>query len=119
MKAPLPSTMQNSAAADRIATLQRHLQAHRIESGAEQCIEIQSTKADINPKERPAPGGGPGTLTVVDNRTGKKYDIPISDHGTIKGTDLKKITAGGDGVGLRPYDNGWVACTSLSLQRTS
>ncbi len=24
---------------------------------------------------RPAPGGGRGTLTVVDNRTGKKYTV--------------------------------------------
>ena len=98
--------MQTSAAADRIAALQRHLQAHRLESDSENSIEAQYTKADDSPKERPAPGGGPGSLSVVDNRTGKKYEIPISDHGTIKGTELKKITAGGDGVGLRPYDNG-------------
>lgn len=52
------------------------------------------------------PGGGPGTLTVADNRTGKKYEIPISDHGTINATDLKQIKAGGDGVGLRSFDNG-------------
>ena len=39
-------------------------------------------------------------------RTGKKYEIEISDHGTIKGSDLKQITAGGDNVGLRPYDPG-------------
>ena len=59
-----------------------------------------------SPLCRPVPGGGPGTLTVVDNRTGKRYEIPIDDHGTIKATDLKAIKAGGDGVGLRPYDNG-------------
>lgn len=107
--------MQSSAAAVRIAALQRHLQAHSEESDAEQCVEVQNTKADTGPKERPAPGGGPGSLSVLDNRTGKKYEIPISDHGTVKGTDLKKITAGGDGVGLRPYDNGWVACASQFL----
>jgi citrate synthase len=43
---------------------------------------------------------------VIDNRTGKKYEISVSDHGTIKATDLKQITAGGDGVGLRTFDNG-------------
>ena len=58
------------------------------------------------PLRRPTPGGGPGTLTVVDNRTGKRYEISIDDHGTIKATDLKQVTAGGDGVGLRTYDNG-------------
>ena len=58
------------------------------------------------PLRRPTPGGGPGTLTVVDNRTGKRYEMSIDDHGTIKATDLKQVTAGGDGVGLRTYDNG-------------
>ena len=58
---------------------------------------------------RPTPGGGPGTLTVIDNRTGKRYEVPISDHGTIKATDLKLITAGGDGTGLRTFDNGYGA----------
>lgn len=105
--------MQNSAAADRIAALQRHLHLHQIENEAQSSVECQSTKAESDPKERPAPGGGPGSLSVVDNRTGKKYDIPISDHGTIKGTDLKKITAGGDGVGIRPYDNGYVNTTAV------
>lgn len=47
-------------------------------------------------------------MTVVDNRTGKKYEISISEGGTIKATDLKKITAGGDGVGLRTYDPGYL-----------
>ncbi len=98
--------MQNSAAAERIAALQRHLQSHRVQDEAQSSVEPQITKAESDPKERPAPGGGPGTLSVTDSRTGKKYEIPISDHGTIKGTDLKKITAGGDGVGIRPYDNG-------------
>lgn len=35
----------------------------------------QDTKATSS--ERPAPGGGPGTLTIVDNRTGKKYDVKV------------------------------------------
>ena len=30
------------------------------------------------------------TLTVTDNRTGKKYEIPIED-GTIRATDLRQI----------------------------
>ena len=64
------------------------------------------------PRRRPAPGGGPGTLTVVDNRTGTRYELPISEHGTIKGTDLKQIAAGGDGAGLRTYDNGYVNTTA-------
>lgn len=57
---------------------------------------------------------------MVDNRTGRQYEIAISDHGTIKATDLKKITAGGDGVGLRTYDNGCGAgCLHASALVTS
>jgi citrate synthase len=63
-------------------------------------------------RRRPAPGGGPGVLSVVDSRTGKRYEIPISEHGTIRVTDLKAITAGGDGAGLRTFDNGYVNTTA-------
>jgi len=57
-------------------------------------------------EKRPSPGGGAGTITITDNRTGKKYDLKISEGGTIRATDLKQIKAGGDGVGLRTYDPG-------------
>src|SRR4029077_1448705 len=43
------------------------------------------------------------TLTVVDNRTGKKYDLPIQD-GTIRAMDLRQIKAGSDDFGLMTYD---------------
>ena len=43
------------------------------------------------------------TLSITDNRTGKTYEIPIAD-GTIRSTDLKKITTGGDDPGLATYD---------------
>lgn len=36
-------------------------------------LQRQETRADED--VRPAPGGGPGTLTVLDNRTGKKYTV--------------------------------------------
>eukprot|EP00899_Mesostigma_viride_P020720 jgi/Mesvir1/2864/Mv13948-RA.2 len=62
---------------------------------------------------RPAPGGGKGTLTVRDNRTGKTYEIPINEGGTIKAMDLKQIVAGGDGVGLRTYDPGYMNTSAV------
>lgn len=34
--------------------------------------------------------------------------VPISEGGTVQGTDVGKIKAGGDGVGLRVYDPGYV-----------
>src|SRR5687767_3392867 len=54
------------------------------------------------------------TLSITDNRTGKSYEIPISD-GTIRATDLKKITTGGDDQGLATYDPAFMntaACRS-------
>ena len=55
------------------------------------------------------------TLTVTDNRTGKTYEIPITD-GTIKATDLQKIkTEDADDTGLLTYDPAFMntaACRS-------
>ena len=45
----------------------------------------------------------PETLTVVDNRTGKQYELPIQD-GTIRAMDLRQIKAGADDFGLMTYD---------------
>ena len=43
------------------------------------------------------------TLTITDNRTGQKYDVPITD-GTIRAMDLRKIKVGADDFGLMTYD---------------
>jgi citrate synthase len=43
------------------------------------------------------------SLTVIDNRTGKKYELPIQD-GTIRAVDLRQIKAGPDDFGLMTYD---------------
>jgi citrate synthase len=43
------------------------------------------------------------TLTIIDNRTGKKYDLPIAD-GAIRSTDLRQIKTGQDDAGLVTYD---------------
>src|SRR4051812_47821269 len=45
----------------------------------------------------------PETLTVVDNRTGKQYELPIQD-GTIRAMDLRQIKASTDDFGLMTYD---------------
>ena len=42
-------------------------------------------------------------LTVLDNRTGKSYEIPIAD-GTIRAMDLRQIKTGPDDFGLMTYD---------------
>jgi citrate synthase len=43
------------------------------------------------------------TLSILDNRTGKKYDVPIQD-GTIRAMDLRQIKATPDDFGLMTYD---------------
>ena len=42
------------------------------------------------------------TLTVIDNRTGKRYELPI-EHGTIRAADLAQIRVAGE-PGLVSYD---------------
>jgi citrate synthase len=43
------------------------------------------------------------TLTITDNRTGKSYEIPISE-GAIKAIDLRPIKTDPDDFGLMTYD---------------
>ena len=43
------------------------------------------------------------TLTITDNRTGKQYELPITD-GTIRAMDLRQIKAAADDFGLMTYD---------------
>src|SRR6266478_8350765 len=43
------------------------------------------------------------TLSIVDNRTGKSYELPIQD-GTIRAMDLRQIKAAPDDFGLMTYD---------------
>src|ERR687898_2579066 len=43
------------------------------------------------------------TLSVTDNRTGKKYEIPIED-GTIRAPALREIKVDEDDFGLMTYD---------------
>ncbi|GLT65454.1 hypothetical protein SLA2020_378860 [Shorea laevis] len=49
-----------------------------------------------------------GSLTIIDERTGKKYQVPVSAEGTVKAVDLKKITTGKDDKGLKMYDPGYL-----------
>ncbi|HXG77530.1 MAG TPA: citrate synthase [Gaiellaceae bacterium] len=43
------------------------------------------------------------TLTVIDNRTGLEYELPI-ENGAIRATELRRIRAGEDDFGLMSYD---------------
>jgi citrate synthase len=54
------------------------------------------------------------TLTIIDNRTGKKYELPIT-HDTIKAVDLRQIKVKDDDFGMMTYDPAFMntaLCTS-------
>jgi citrate synthase len=54
------------------------------------------------------------TLTITDNRTGKSYELPISD-GTVRAVDLRQIRTSDDDFGLMTYDPAFMntaACRS-------
>ncbi len=54
------------------------------------------------------------TLTVVDNRTGKTYELPLQD-GTVRAADLRQIKASDADFGLMSYDPAFMntaACRS-------
>ncbi|HEX2385481.1 MAG TPA: citrate synthase, partial [Candidatus Binatia bacterium] len=54
------------------------------------------------------------TITIIDNRTGRKYDIPLHD-GMINATDLRQIKTSEEDFGLGSYDPGFMntaACAS-------
>ncbi len=47
--------------------------------------------------------GGTETLTITDNRTGRTYDLEVTD-GTIRAMDLRQIKVTEDEFGLMAYD---------------
>src|SRR6201987_4571458 len=51
------------------------------------------------------------TLTIVDNRTGKSYEVPIEDE-TIRATALRQIKVHEDDFGLMTYDPAYMATAS-------
>jgi len=47
------------------------------------------------------------TLTIIDNRTGRTYEIAIQ-HGTIRAMDLRQIRVSDEDFGLMSYDPGFM-----------
>jgi citrate synthase len=54
---------------------------------------------------------GHGTLSVTDNRTGRSYEIEISD-GTVRSTDFRQIKVSDDDFGLMTYDPAYMNTAS-------
>src|SRR5215813_10720226 len=56
-----------------------------------------------SPNMTPDPSQSTGTLHVTDSRTGRSYELPITD-GAIRALDLRQIKASDDDFGLLSYD---------------
>lgn len=81
-------TDPSAAARGRLAVLAAHLTADRSYGGLQQVLERSPTLAQDAAGK---PGNLGGSLTVVDERTGKKYVLQVSPEGTVKATDFKKV----------------------------
>ena len=57
------------------------------------------------------------TLTVIDNRTGKRYELPIT-HGTIRAMDLRQIRVAEEDFGLITYDPAFMNTASCRSRVT-
>ena len=86
----MPSDADAARATRRVQALSAH-----VEGGA----AAAASKGAPDPRVRLAPGGGPGSLTVVDNRTGSRYEVPVREGGYVSASAFKAIKAGGDGGG--------------------
>jgi citrate synthase len=62
--------------------------------------DVSSSAAESNGAERRA---SEDTLSVTDNRTGRTYEIPITD-GTVRALDFRAIRVAEDDFGLMTYD---------------
>ena len=59
---------------------------------------------ETDPQQRRRRGHvGQDTLTITDNRTGKTYEVEVTD-GTVKAMDLRQIKVSDDDFGLMAYD---------------
>jgi citrate synthase len=57
------------------------------------------------------------TLTIIDNRTGKQYELPV-EHDTIRAIDLRQIKVADDDFGLMSYDPAFTNTASCKSQIT-
>jgi citrate synthase len=60
---------------------------------------------------------GKDSLSVVDNRTGKSYELPI-ERGTIRGMDLRQIKTSPSDFGLMSYDPAFMNTASCKSRIT-
>jgi len=61
---------------------------------------------------------GKNTLTVVDNRTGKEYEVDILDGNVIRAMDLRQIKVKDDEFGMMSYDPAYTNTASTRSRVT-
>jgi citrate synthase len=64
---------------------------------------MATTETTEQAQRRSVATGGAQTLSVTDNRTGKTYELEVTD-GTIRAMDLRQIKVADDDFGLMAYD---------------
>jgi citrate synthase len=70
-----------------------------------------STQTDAKAAADGVGTDGSGTLSVTDSRTGRTYEIEISD-GTVRSTDFRQIKVSDDDFGLMTYDPAYMNTAS-------
>ncbi|KAJ3692101.1 hypothetical protein LUZ60_012451 [Juncus effusus] len=94
-----------SSARGRLAVISSHIASSTGARNGPELVEMFPTSVqDMN---GPAKNLG-GSISLIDQRTGKKYEFKVSDEGTVKATDFKKITTGNMDKGLKLYDPGYL-----------
>lgn len=58
------------------------------------------------------------SVSITDNRTGKKYEIPIVDGAAIRASDLREIRTSEDDFGLMSYDPAFMNTASCRSAMT-
>jgi hypothetical protein len=78
---------------------------------------MQALEAEKKQDPGVAPAGKKDALTVIDQRTGKSYELPIAD-GTIRAIDLRKIKTDPQDFGLMTYDPAFMNTASCRSRIT-
>lgn len=81
-------TFDQKLAWGRLAVFSSHLSAsvNPLDAVSSGILEPSSCSSAVAP-----PSNLKGSLTIIDERTGKRYQVLVSEEGTVKATDLKKV----------------------------
>ncbi|GAB2285474.1 hypothetical protein Dimus_019923 [Dionaea muscipula] len=100
---------KSAAANGRLAMLAAHISALApAEVDSPMIIDASFASTQSLAVQPPPPKNLNGSLTVVDERSGKRYLVQVSDEGTINSTDLKKISTRKNDKGIKLYDPGYL-----------